>query len=399
MSDSHPFAPRLLRAYVWLIAVVVAAFQLRRIFTDCVLEAQLCDFGRFYYAAQAWRAGGELYAPNIATSYPVGGVPFEMQNVASPTWHLAVMPFTYLSRGAAFSAWLALNVIAWAWSLKKCREQWDIAIDHRWYPLIAIIVLLSTLTAAAFYSGQYIGLLMVPATLAWVEARRGRLGHAGAWLGFLASHKPFVLLFLAWMAWNKRWRGVLAGLSVLTLSVLLGELVFGRGIHQAWQQSLRDDVLTWTFWHSNASVWAPWMRALAPSPVYGHLAYPQLAFVLAAGSAVAIGVATLWRLRRAAGVDGSWFILWCAALLMSPLGWIYYLWWAAGPAGAALLAVWRRSPGSHWWIVALAIIIGTPLSVGVLTLGQPSPLASFTIGSVYTWALLGLWATGTAHKT
>ena len=79
---------------------------------------------------------------------------------------------------------------------------------------------------------------MVPATLAWRAAKRGEEGASGAWHGFLSSNKPFVFLFLGWLIWQRRWRGALVAGVVLIVSVACGELVFGLGIDQQWQQAL-----------------------------------------------------------------------------------------------------------------------------------------------------------------
>jgi hypothetical protein len=89
-------------------------------------------------------------------------------------------------------------------------------------------------------------------------------------------------------------------------------------------------------------------------------------------------------------IDIAWTILWCAALLISPLGWTYYLWWAAGPIGAVVLHAWHHRPERRWLLVVLAAGVSLP-SGATLLLGQPSVVASFTIGSILTWALLAIW--------
>jgi hypothetical protein len=88
-------------------------------------------------------------------------------------------------------------------------------------------------------------------------------------------------------------------------------------------------------------------------------------------------------------VDLTWSILWSAALLISPLGWTYYLWWGAGPFGALTLHAWRDRPKLQPCIIAVGACFILPL--GTVLLGQPSVVASFTIGSIFTWALLAIW--------
>jgi hypothetical protein len=114
---------------------------------------------------------------------------------------------------------------------------------------------------------------------------------------------------------------------------------------------------------------------------------------LAAILSCAAGLVTFRVLMRArpARVDGDWAALLMAALLISPLGWNYYLWMALWPA-AGLIAAERpwRDPrvGDAWLLAGLA----GWLWWGKMTLwGQPEPLATLTFGSMYFWALLSLW--------
>ena len=50
-------------------------------------------------------------------------------------------------------------------------------------------------TAALVYNGQSAWLLTWPATVAWVDARRGRWRRAAVLMGMLATIKPFLLVF------------------------------------------------------------------------------------------------------------------------------------------------------------------------------------------------------------
>jgi hypothetical protein len=385
----HPFAPAPLRAFVWVMAVTVVAVRASRAYLLFVVHGHLADFGRLYYAVLAWRDGGGLYTPTVATPEPYGDIMREMVNVATPSFHLIVWPFTYLGPSRAFVLWVACNVIAWACSLRVCLREWQVTISAPAAATLAFGIAASTLTIGAFETGQYVGLLMVPATLAWRAARRSDWARSGAWLGLLASQKPFVFIFVAWLLWHRRWRGVIASALVTIASLALGEVVFGRGIHLEWQAVLRADVSTWGWLFLNASSAAPWMRAFGPSPAFSHIENTALMGTAALGSAAAVAGVTAWRLRRSTDVDLSWSVLWTAALLISPIGWTYYLWWAAGPLGAALILTWQTRPGVRplLGVVAACFILPLPL----LFIGQPSVTASFTIGSTFTWALVAVW--------
>ena len=140
------------------------------------------------------------------------------------------------------------------------------------------------------------------------------------------------------------------------MSFACAELVFGMGIYRLWRYALQGDVPGWSWLLVNASIWAPWTRTFHPSPAFAHLTNPAWAFVPAFTAASVIGVVTAWRLRHDVNVDLAWTILWTAALLISPLGWTYYLWWAAGPIGVTVLRTWHehRSGGgsSPRWVPA-----------------------------------------------
>jgi hypothetical protein len=75
--------------------------------------------------------------------------------------------------------------------------------------------------------------------------------------------------------------------------------------------------------------------------------------------------------------------------LISPLGWTYYIWWAAGPIGIVAIRFLQQQVNRRWQILAIAACFWLPLNA--LIIGQPSVFASFFVGSVFTWALLSLW--------
>jgi hypothetical protein len=101
--------------------------------------------------------------------------------------------------------------------------------------------------------------------------------------------------------------------------------------------------------------------------------------------------AAVWRTRARtpAAVDAE-FVVWITtALLISPLGWLYYFWLFAGP----LLGMCVRRPVWRTWStlplgVALAVLVVPP---GIWAEGQPSGLRTLTFGSAYFWSLASLW--------
>lgn len=388
-SDRHILAPMAMQVYAWAIVLIVLLVRIVRTYYANVLHGHLSDFGRMYYAVLSWRAGVGLYAPNMATPEAYGATLVEMANLTSPQFHLAVWPFTYLPPSIAFGLWVLFNISAWAFSLRICFREWRVTAGPAEAATMALVIATSTVTAGAFETGQYVGLLMVPATLAWRSARQGYWTSSGAWLGLLSSMKPFALIFIAWLIWRRRWRAAGAAFFTMAASFACGAAIFGTGIYQQWQSVLANHVPTWGWLYVNASASAPWARAFAPSPVFQHISSPLLAVSGPLVCSALIATVTAWRLRRNDDTDLVWAILWTAALLISPLGWTYYLWWTTGPLGAAILHGWRHRPALRWPLVAIAACFVLPLNITII--GQPSIVASLTIGSIYTWALFAAW--------
>jgi hypothetical protein len=130
----------------------------------------------------------------------------------------------------------------------------------------------------------------------------------------------------------------------------------------------------------NGSIWALASRAMMPNPHWASLTLPLSPLVVWAVVSCAI-LSITYASFRSTDVDAAWARLLVAALLTSPLGWIYYAWWLI-----PLATVWRGRTLS--WAALLALTVPPQW----LFVGQPSLLLSFTLASVYTWGLVALWA-------
>jgi hypothetical protein len=78
------------------------------------------------------------------------------------------------------------------------------------------------------------------------------------------------------------------------------------------------------------------------------------------------------------------------AQLVSPLGWIYYLWLIAGPA-AAIVQSSQSHPCTLRDRLAALALPGLLIPFSLNTLGSGSPWADLTLGSIYVWTTLFLW--------
>jgi hypothetical protein len=98
------------------------------------------------------------------------------------------------------------------------------------------------------------------------------------------------------------------------------------------------------------------------------------------------------RLARAGmrDVDFSFALLITAALIASPLGWVYYFWLGVVPLAACVRSTRPLSAGTL--LVAIVLATAAVWHASATIWLQPSGVASITVGSVYFWALFGTWA-------
>jgi hypothetical protein len=249
------------------------------------------------------------------------------------------------------------------------------------------------MTGTIVVTGQVTFLLLLPLTIAWVCARRGAWTPAAILLGILASVKPFLGIFAVFFAVHRRGRPLLT--MVLTvLGVFAGGwFAIGATPYVSWFRALGD--VAWAWSPMNASLNGLFTRALGDSPFFTPvIAKPWWIPVAVLAGAMPLVISTvvvLVRDRSSLQVDRGFAGLYLTALLVSPLGWIYYGWLATGPAAGLVLARRHEAPVAARALVLLALPgLFCPV---VLTLAvDASRWTGVTIGSVYSWSVLLLWA-------
>ncbi|MGH9383180.1 MAG: hypothetical protein ACRD2N_02660, partial [Vicinamibacterales bacterium] len=90
-------------------------------------------------------------------------------------------------------------------------------------------------------------------------------------------------------------------------------------------------------------------------------------------------------------VDRAFALSILTALLASPLGWVYYLWFALGP----MAALWVSGSLRQWPGPAILLLVATPGLLWPIVqtlLAQHARWGSLTIGSIYTWTTVALWS-------
>lgn len=341
------------------------------------------DFGKFYYATQAWWTGGSLYAPNLATHMEVelrSGRWMEFLNMNPPHFHLLVLPFVWLPIDTAAYGWFVLNL--WAGIMAALMVGQELRLQPRrehWLPIVAAASACAA-TGATAVTVQFSGLLVLLVALAWRALHRGNEGVAGVVLGVLIALKPFLGLFVPVFLLGRRLRLTAYTAGAGAASFALGVLIFGIGPHLEWVRTMGD--ISWVWGAMNGSVQALFSRLFEGAPYYAPLGHAG--WLVRPAWLVSIAIIGWHTLRTATrSLDHAFASTVLGALLISPLGWVYYHWLAL----PGCLALWRR--GAPRLAVAGLALMAVPLIFIVAF--QPAPLATLTIGSTYTWATLLLW--------
>lgn len=346
----------------------------------------LQDFGIFYESARKARTGGDMYE---ITRLPGAVETRNHSNLNPPHFHLLVLPFTYLPPAPAFAAWLALSAAALVGSMVLMQR--SLQLGARTMLAIGAVAIASAPMFATLLTGQVGPLLMVPFTLAWYRTRQGRDVEAGAWIGICASVKPFFLLFLLYFALRRRFRAVLAAAMALAAMFAVGVVAFGEAAHRAWLEQLAT--VTWAEHYLNASILGLIERSLSRAqwPQTPAIQWPWLAGLLWILVAVPVALATAARVRHLAH-DRQLLLVTIAALLLSPLGWIYYGWFLLPPLVATVKS--GELPASGMTLLLLGVGIAgflVPPPLPWTVLARRDVVWTVTFGSVYSWSLIALW--------
>ena len=292
-------------------------------------------------------------------------------NMNPPLFQLALRPLTKVPLPTAAAIWRGFNVAAlvlciW-WLARSSKEPWGL-IDYglllAWAPMASTIVL------------NQLTWILWPLLLAtWWCWRRNRWTEGALAYGIVLSLKPFLGVFLLWLLIQRRWRVAFVSLASAGAAFGVGLVAYGLEVNRAWVRGLSD--VTWAYAGMNASLQGMLARVLTmpvrtADPLTVHPALVRPLALLGGGLIVAI---TLAQTRRQ-DVDQSWTPLMVSALVASPLGWLYYIWWVI--PGNRPSRLFMEAP--LLWI-----------PMGTFALLAPSGWLTLTLGSVYFWGLLALW--------
>ena len=349
------------------------------------------DFGVFLASARHDLAGRSLYSLQPRAS--ATGPRTAPLNLNLPHTMALLRPLARLSDGAALLTWMSLglalglsasiaSVAALGWRLRLLPAL-----------LVALYLVAWAPSAAVTSTAQITFYVTAPVVAGWLSYRQRRSVAAGAWIGLAAAVKPFLLIFAPYFLVRRDHRALAAMLSVLGAVTAIGLAMYGPAAYAEWLRQL--PAVTWSAHFLNASLLGVIQRLIGRSGHATLASAPGLVAPLFAALALAVGLVTFRAVRRPARnarqIDGDWAAVLLASLLMSPLGWNYYLWIAVWPVAAVIAAArpWRQARRADAWLVPG---LAGWLWWGAMTeWGQPHPLATLTAASLYFWALLSVW--------
>ena len=385
-------------AFVFVLALLCLVALLWDITLVRVMASlNMNDFGKFYYSARAFMAGADMYAASPATQLGGGQLPDAQQllNLNPPHLHLLILPLARLTPDLAVTIWMTASVCALIVSVLMIWRELSLATTPKRVLLIALFILVFSGSQAEFITGQLAFLLLLPVTCCWRDARHRRWDRVGAWLGVLVSMKLFFLIFVPYLALHRRWRACGAMAATGALCFGIGLVVFGAASYSSWFGALARSS-DWAWLGMNASTLGAFQRSFSRTFSFQPVAaVPALvsAWLVVAGL---IGFTTLLVVfmdNTNTAIDRAFALLLVAAQLLSPAGWVYYLWLAVGPVAAVAIRFGRLRlfPRSTLGVVSVLPLAGFFAPITAPYYFQPSAWGSISIGSVFFWATLALW--------
>lgn len=316
-------------------------------------------------------------------------------NLNPPIFIAVIQPFSALTFAQAWWTWMSFSLIGVVLGMSLLMHETASTARSPWLaPLLGSTALLCYYPTLANASlGQVGTLLLPPLVLAWRALKRGNAVQAGLWIGLLAAFKPFLALLWLGLLVIQQWRAfVIGGVVIVTFSAL-GWALFGSEVHRHYALIASD--VTWNGSNWNAS-WAGLTERIFSGQADSVLPQGSLP---ARGLAATLSLVTLCiaarGLRRTpeASMDqANALMMWGvpAALLVSPLGWVYYFPLMALP----WLLLWQkaqtfRKTAPHWPMLTLIPVVLSSTMLALSNSPRPeTPTVWWGVDSVYCHALV-----------
>jgi alpha-1,2-mannosyltransferase len=362
------------RVFVYALAVLVGVLA---VLSGLFLTRfdRRTDFRIFYRSALAWRGHQPIY-------------PETRPNLNLPAVVVAYVPLTYVSERTALGMFTLAGI---ACVIAASRRLSRIVPAVPWFVVASLVVALEG-GWTNLWLGQEGLVVMLLTTLAWLADRDRRDVLAGAWAGAAVYAKPFLAGLLIYWAWRRQWRSLGTAAVAMAALVLVGAAFTGPTSYAQWWRSLGLGPAPYS--PLNASLLGLWSRVFFGSEFAPPLVRepPRVLLTVWALSIIVLVIAIYKRIAADRRPDLAWALILLGSLLVSPLGWIYYLPLATGPLVACLGGV-----GSWicFWISAYMLLL---FRSNFMVNLHMSAGAAVSVGSIYAWALLLLFVAAWVGK-
>lgn len=317
-----------------------------------------------------------------------------------PHFHLLILPLVSLPPAIAFSVWIILGFICLIISVSLIINEIKIEINPLRLGILILALSACSGMSTTLVTGQMSFFLFLLITYAWIKARNGKWLHAAVFIGIAISVKSFLLVFMPYFIIRRQANAACLALVVAVMAFIVGAIIFGLDSYASWLNIMSK--VDWAWAAMNGSILGFLSRILSQSPYFVPLVEEQwLIYPTWVALAASVGIVTIIVIAKDYNnycIDRGFALILIAALLMSPLGWIYYLWIVLGPS-ICLIHSWYTKKDvtqrSEMKILRNSLVIvssmGALIPLPVLLLFQPSPVATLTFGSIYFWVFLSFW--------
>jgi hypothetical protein len=299
-------------------------------------------------------------------------------NLNPPVFMVFMRPLLALPYAMAWWTWAGMSSLCVILSIRLMAGRWVQRVGHRalWtlWGSSALFLLFPTL--ANFTLGQVGTLSLFLLTQTLRLAHSHRLLKAGCALGLAISLKPFLGMLLLALILARQWRALVAALITVMCLAGVGAWVYGPDAYLQYLQVAKN--ITWTATNWNGS-WYGWFdRYFISKTGSGWPESMSLSWRLATGCALitllvtGVGIRQAMRKSPADTWDAIFALGLPAALLVSPLGWVYYFPILALSGVIAAYHIQRDAPHS-----AAKLALCIPAAMCLVPVGlqaSPTPL-------------------------
>jgi alpha-1,2-mannosyltransferase len=317
--------------------------------------------------------------------------PGNLPVIDTPTFAMAMWPWTVMPDDLARISWLLLLLLALALTLLLVYRELRPVSMAEVFVGIALVILFRPL-ADALHEGQVGLLLGLAMVLAFIQHLRGRSVLGGAILGVAIAAKLTPAIALLYFAWKRDWK--LCGAAV-SAAVLVSALTLGFGWASYWPPFLGElaAVSQGTAFVDNQSLNGLLLRAWHPELSSEPIPFPGWDFRLVwlatqvAVLAVFFGLARRMKLRAPISDWVAFAVLLLVAPVLQPFAWTHHYVQAVVVIPVVVyLATRRMLTGGATLVLVGAYVASTALEFAVILAARQHPGADLASHPGLLWA-------------